>query len=260
MRRLVLLAALLSCLPASVRAGVIVASGDATPTDYLSDLPPNFATVGNQAFFSNVLGSGQQVAVLDSANPSWSPELLAFYGSLPGVTASLLSGPLDGAQLADVDLLRVYPNDALTADEILSVGSFIDAGGSLFVMGDGVGVGTAYDVNPNVNAILVGIGSGMRLNEDDLDSGAQLALGDHILADPLSAGVTALSYVAASTVDGGTPLFLASTGAPFIAYEEILVPEPSTLVLVLAGLGTALSSSGRNPRRLGGSGDQRPWR
>lgn len=229
---------------AGARAGVILVSGDLTPVFYLTDTDPNPATPGNRRFFTNALAGGDHVAVLDSAhNPFSAPEINAFYGALPGVTSNLLSGPVDAGDLAGLDLfLAPAPDHAFAADEVIAIQGLVDAGGSVFLLGEALGIPFGVSANASINALLAALGSGLAIVDASLERGSKVASGAQILADPLTSGVTAFDYGFTSEVSGGAPLFLTGGGIPFLAYEVVQsspppsIPEPPSLLLVAAAL------------------------
>ena len=241
----VLLAGILAgTITSTVSAGQIVLAGDITPTFRLTDLHPDLVAPGPQQFFQNVLGDGQQVVILEtSENEFTAPEIDTFYNGLAGVTATTISGAVTDGQLTNADLLVLpAPDDMFSADEVSAIYTFLIGSGDLFVMGDGVFTTSS---NLYVNSLLAGLGSGMNLNPDSLDPGNPQATGGNIVAHPLTTGVAAFNYGATSTVNGGSPLFLASTGAPFVAVEEF-VPEPTSASLTLVAFG--LLAYGRQRR------------
>lgn len=233
--------ALALCLAArGAGAGTIILSGDVTPVFLLSSSDP-----GNQQFFRNLLGAGSGVAVQASENvPGASASLAGFYDSLPGVSVSELSDLLTAASLQGVDLLLLpFPDNAFAASELTAVGSFLDAGGTLFITGESSStLGNPSD-NASVNALLASLGSGLSLVNETLDLGARTATGDRIVADALTAGVEAFAYGSTSRVSGGRPLFLTSEGASFVAY----VPEPASAWLLAGGLAALARHRRRRP-------------
>ena len=223
----------------SAAAGTIVLSGDVTPAVSVSSFE------GNSQFFRNLLGVGSDVAVLPTANvPAASNNLVTFYSGLSGVSVSELSGSLTAASLQSVDLLLLpFPDDAFSAAEIAAVSGFLGAGGTLFVTGESSSTLGNPSGNASVNALLTGLASGLALVSANLDVGSQLATGDQILADPLTAGVSSLAYGSTSIVSGGTPLFRTTGGETFMAY----VPEPASAWLLAGGLAALAARRRRAP-------------
>ena len=228
--------------PVSADAGLIVVSGDVTPSFYLTDTPPDPAVAGNQQFFANVLGGGTRVGVLTTTNLDAELEIDEFYNSLAGVTSNLISGALTSAVLADLDLLHIpFPDSAFTSGEVDAIEGFLNAGGSLFIAGEGSGIDGGVASNAVINGLLSALGSGLSISNAFLDIGVQTAMGSQILPDPLTAGVTSYNYGATSIVNGGSPLFLTSNESPFVAFEERAmvtpIPEPSALCVFAVALG-----------------------
>lgn len=220
-------------------AGTIVVSGDMTPVFALTNTTPNLAVAGNGSFFSNLLGSGDGVAIMSTGNNAFAPtELDEFYSALPGVSANILSSTITATTLAGVDLfVAPSPSRAFTSAEIATLSAFLQTGGTLFVMGEAQGIPFGASTNVILNNLLTGLGSSMSLLTSDLDFGAQTAVGSQIAADPYTAGVTSFAYGFASTVVGGTALFRSTGGVTFTAYSASVVPEPATMLLFGAGVG-----------------------
>ncbi len=167
--------AVLSSGPAA-EAGIVVASGDFTPVFSLTDDFPNPANLGNQQFFSNVLGAGTEVLVLASGLNSFAgAEVNAYYNSLPGVTSTLLSSlsTVTAADLAGKHLFVAPGPDAFTAAEIAAIAAFLVVDGSMFVLGDG----TLPFLSAGINDLLSGVGSGLSLGTTAFDIGDQSATG-----------------------------------------------------------------------------------
>ena len=226
----------LSVAPAA-EAGIIVAAGDFTPVFSLTDTFPEPAQPGTQQFFTNILGAGTNVLVLNSPSNDFSgAELHEFYSSLPGVTSTLLSAAatVTAADLAGKDLFLAPGPDDFTAAEIAAISAFVAADGSLFVAGDGAFVPLSFGIND----LLAGIGSSLSLGLEGFDIGFQTATGAEIVGNSLTSGVTSLTYGAAVLVSGGNPLFLTNDLQPFMAVEGQApsVPEPGTLTLLALGL------------------------
>jgi hypothetical protein len=230
-------------------SAVIVLSGDGNITD---DLP--LGLYDNRQFFSNVLHGGTSVLVLQETGwggaqdfDTWVND---YYNTLPGVSSSLLSGPVTAAALAGVDLfVAPTPDNAFSAAELADLQAFHTAGGSLFFLGENY----AWDATSNayINDALASLGSGMSIVPQTVfDTGFHVATGDKITVDPFTAGVTQLQYAAPSQlwVNGGTPLFFGEGYQPFVAYENATIPAPGALLL--GGLGAGLVTWLRRRRTL----------
>lgn len=227
----------------TAHAGSLIVAGDSTPVFYLTNALPNAASPGNQRFFTNILGSGDQVAILRTTiNPGTENEIDALYDSLPGVTATVLSGTLSSAALQNVDLLVVpLPDHTFATAEIAAIEALLAGGGALFLMGETGTPPTLLASNAALNDLLSALGSGLALVNNSLDPGNQVETGGRIAAHALTAGVTSYSYGSTSAITGGDPLFFASNGAPMVAFENLTppgaaVPEPATLALCGVGL------------------------
>ena len=115
----------------SATAGQILVSGDENITNALTGPGPGIFP-GNARFFSNVLGSGTQVLVQgnDPGKPGDTDSPVAntnsYYGSLPGVTSTIQSGPVSAASLAGVNLfVSAIPATAFAPSEIAALSAFL---------------------------------------------------------------------------------------------------------------------------------------
>jgi len=213
-------------------AGTLIVSGDVTSAFSLTDTEPNVAQPGVGQFFTNVLGGGTSVAILGSNTFDASAEIDEFYNSLTGVSANLFTSQITPNLLSGVDLfLLPFLGRSLAAAEVDAIADFHQSGGTLFVTGEGASINGGGTSNAIVNSLLSDLGSSMSIVSVTLDLGGQTATGSEIAQHPLTTGVTSFNYGATAVVSGGTPLFFANGGDPFMAVE---VPEPQTAILVLA--------------------------
>lgn len=237
------LAAALIAGAAPAQAGRLVLAGDITSLFYLTSDAPNPADPGNGTLFTNILGSGTDVRVLiTSINPGTESEPVAFYSSLPGVSASYFNGPITTAKLTGVNLLLVPILDhAADASEVSALAGFLASGGTLFVMAETDSYSGFVESNTRVNTLLTSLGSTLSITGATLDIGDQIATGSRIASNPLTAGVTSFSYGSTSIVNSGTPLLYSIGGSPMMAYEDLAaVPEPATISLCGAGVAALL--------------------
>ncbi len=222
---------------------LLIVSGDGNITNPLNNSNGwGDENDGNKQFFSNILQGGTTVKVLNSNHSGsasfFDTDVDGYYGSLAGVTSSIHTGTVTDATLAGVDLfVAPLPDDAFTASEIATFGSFLSGGGSLFLLGEN----SVFPTNNGwINSVLTGLGSGLSIIDDSFDPRFfpsliyPTATGSQIASDPLTTGVSSFSYSASSQVSGGTSLFFGSSGQTFVAYES--VPEPSTMLLLGIGL------------------------
>ena len=190
---------------------------------------------GNQQFFSNVLGSGTNVAVLQGGNTIRDGSINSYYDSLSGVSSSIFSGTVTSAQLSGVDLfVSILPVDNFTGSEIAAMDSFLSGGGDIFFLGEHSGFA---DYNARINDALTGLGSCLSIVNDSFDGYWHSATGSQIASDPYTAGVTLFRYAATSQVLGGTTLFYGTSGQPFVTYGVAPIPAPGAMLLGGIGIG-----------------------
>jgi hypothetical protein len=228
--RVALLAVSLAGVSSSASAGTILLSGDWNFSN------EGLGTAGNRTFFTNVLGAGTSVLIEEGTLPGTA--LDTFYDGLGGgVSSNFLAGAVTDAALAGVDLfVASVPNSAYTASEITAFSNFLNAGGTLFFIGENANFPVE---NGFINAALLALGSSMSIVPNStFDGGFHTT--SNIAAHALTAGVGSINYAAPSVVAGGTFLvFGANAGEPFIAVEDTqqqAVPEPMTLLLLGGGL------------------------
>ena len=224
----------------SARADLFV-SGDCNIADPLIgeyNGVPGIDT-GNQRFFSNILGSGNRVAVLQSdltfsvyTASQFVTDVNQFYNGLAGKSSTVVSGTI--GSLAGFNLLVVpLPDHAFTPAEITVLNNFLTEGNSIFFLGENSNPDFTT-ANADINSDLNGLGSSMQIVPTDYDIGWNTATGSHIATDPYTAGVSHFTYAAVSSVSGGNDLFFTAGGVPFVTFSP--VPEPSSLLLSGSGL------------------------
>lgn len=209
----------------------IFASGDNTPAYYA-------ASSDNNVFFQNILQGGSHVLTHELYGTALGNNVSRYYDSLPGVSSTYLStATVTDDLLSEVDLFVTGSFGGLfTSNEVDAVDRFLASGGSVLFMGDYTQSVT------NINSILTGIGSEMRLYGSCLDRGTQYASGDRIATEPYTVGVSTFRYGYTYGVSGGTPLFLDSADRAFVSYEASpasmasVVPMPGALPLLCTGL------------------------
>ncbi|MCF7955389.1 MAG: PEP-CTERM sorting domain-containing protein [Phycisphaerae bacterium] len=210
----------------SICSGIIVVSGDATPAFYLADRYHE-TIPGNQTFFSNILDDGTNVALSRySEYPLSIHRIKDYYNSLPGVTSSTLGSAITNSDLENIDLLILStPNRAFSQSEVEAISGFIETNGSLFVIGEAL---LRNQCHTHINELLSALNIDIQVNFDYFDMGSNHSTP---LSHPLTDGIDSFRYGATSSVTGGTPLFLTSSGEAFIA----VIPEPATALLLGIG-------------------------
>jgi hypothetical protein len=232
--RLLLSLAITFVVARSSWAGTIVVSGDGTPCFYLTNTEPDPAVPGNRRFFTNILGPGTSVAVLSNSFSGNDAEAHEFYGSLPGVSSTLIFGPLTAANLSGKNLLiAATPDHALAASEISAIAGLLGSGGTVFFMGESSAIDFGVTTNGFIRSALTSLGSGLGIGDSHSDPGLQTVSPIHTASHPLTTGVTNFTYGATANITGGTPLFMTQNGTPFVSVQENIVPEPAGVVLGL---------------------------
>ena len=224
----------------SARAGTIFLSGDINIVDGMYNRQVDGETEppdqGNIQFFTNILQGGSNVSIYGESVVSRVDERLNdFYNGLDGVSSSIVSAPITNSTFSGVNLfVSSLPTQVFSQGAISFMSSFLDTGGAIMFLGDwGDTTGNAA-----INDALINLGSTMRLLGTTVDLHWHTATGDQIATDPLTTGVSTLSYGAASevVVSGGTALFYGTGAEPFFAYETSTVPIPPSVWLFGSGL------------------------
>ncbi|MBS1827648.1 MAG: PEP-CTERM sorting domain-containing protein [Acidobacteria bacterium] len=214
--------------------GTVFVSGDANVAPGLGPVEPH----DNDVFLMNALEGGSNVKFLSSSSFGLYVTVFGNFYTGQGATVSTFSGAVTDAQLAGVDLFfAILPDDAFVAAEITALQNFLIGGGTVFFVGDSGGPEVTNGIN-SINGALMALGSTMSIVRDTFNSGVVAA---QVASDPYTAGVNTFYQGVSSQVAGGTVLFRGQpfvANVPFLAYERIGdVPEPSTLVWMLGGLG-----------------------
>lgn len=244
-------ASIAAAVPAS--AGTLIVAGDATTAFRLNTGVTTGAAslAGNVTFAKNILGSGTNVAIMaDSENFAIGGQLANAYNSFAGVTANSFFGAITADKLATADLfLAFYPFRAFTVAETGLIRDFLNRGGTFMVAGEAQSIGAAS--NARVNTLLTDLGATIRLGSASLDISDQFAVGNEIVANPLTAGVSSFGYGLTTTVTGGQALFLTNDLQPFVSVQTLggAVPEPATWAMMITGFGAVGVSMRRRTRR-----------
>ncbi len=105
--------------------------------------------------------------------------------------------------------------------------TFVNGPGTLFIIAENSTFNIAQDT---VNALMLGIGSSMRLEGSQIGTGFLTTT--NIAPEPLMSGVGSITYNFTNSISGGIPLArtASSPNAPvFIAFESFApVPEPTS--------------------------------
>jgi hypothetical protein len=220
--------------------GNFVVSGDSNIINGLDGSAGAPTPNDNGVFFNNVLQGGSVVKIYAGTiglvgSLSDAPDIVnTYYNAQAGVTSSIGSGPITSAALSGVNLLvDILPDNAMTSSELSAMSGFLNAGGSVFFLGENSN-SLFTPGNTSINADLAALGSSLSIVPNGLDSGFHTATvgNGQIVANPLTSGVNSFVYAFVSEVTGGQPLFLTTDMTPFVAVQvAATVPEPSSLLL-----------------------------
>lgn len=238
--------------PLSLHAGTIIVSGDTNIADIINVHNSFTNKYDNDAFFTDILGPGHDVLV-QSQDPTGNVEashIADYYNSLSTVTASVTNAG-SVSSLTGIDLfVSILPEAPYTAGQLSAMSTLLSAGGTVFFIAEN----QDYMVNslPYINSALSYLGSPISLVPGLDDPGIHDAAGAQIAANSLTRGVSNFWYAYTSEVSGGVPLLYTQSLAPFVSMSYTpsntpagpvtgnqLVPEPSTVGLLVAGLAVA---------------------
>lgn len=229
-------------LSAGPAAAALFVSGDSN----IFALAAMGDSTANKAFLTNIAG-GQNILVRDSDTPFLTgvSEEVTDYLNGAGYNATLLASnaAITVGDLAGVDLfISAVPSQAFSAAETSALAAFLGSGGNVLLAGD-----NSFDLfdetNLNVNNLLAGLGSQMRIADEFVEAGFFTA--NVLAANSYTANTTGFRYAATSAVTGGTGLYGSQRGFTFLAYEPTGaggVPEPATWALMIGGFGMAGST------------------
>jgi hypothetical protein len=227
----------LSLMTSELHAGTIFLSGDNGITHYINTQGRIGPEHDNSAFFQNVLGDGTDVSLLHTGSifgpNDASITLDLFYSKIDDVSVTYdYPGDISPASLSGIDIFfSVTPRRSFTDSEVSALRSFLDWGGTVFLMAD-------LSEGPRiVNDLLLALGSSLSVI-GPVQTGFQIATGDQIAADPFMDGVSQFYYNAGYSLElnQGTGLVFSDDGDALVAYESIGVPEPATVTLVILAM------------------------
>lgn len=231
----------------SARAGTVVAIGDNNITD---NLPSDSATA---QFFTNLLGGGKTVGLLDYDIPDYdlsidntNEELETHYSGIGAMTRRI-TGRVAKTDLAGLDLfVAAMPDDIFESDEVSVLSHFLWQGGTAVFLGDN-NFRLFRPANEAIRKVL-----------KDLDTGlayAPLSAGfNRATAAPggrFTKGVDSVEIVSGSAITGGEAQFLLNR-LPVIAAADVPapspVPLPASLPFLAATVGAAIWFGRRKAR------------
>lgn len=190
----------------------------------------------NEIFFQNVL-NGQNVTNYSTTN----------IGSM-GTTANITNGgsTVTSSELAGADfMLWGYSRNSISSAELSTIASFYQAGGSLFLIGEGY---VFTGLNSAINQILAAVGSSMSLSLDQADSvdlGSFSTMTDVVGQTQYATGVNSwtTAYAAGINIGDGTAIISGTADNGFraaVGFEDAAmtpVPIPAGAPLIISALG-----------------------
>lgn len=231
-----LLTSLLIVVNSNANATIIL-SGDVSIGSSINNFGDDkiVTNPNNALWFTNILANGTKVFVHNESDiPGVENAMIAIHShfdNLNGVTSTFFNPTITSSLLANIDLfISALPANPYTKAERIALQSFIDAGGTLMLLGDN---NFAAAANARINELLEGLNSTLRLGTDFLDSGYRTT--PNLLDHPFNNGISDLTYNYVNSVSGGTPLVNTRDGVTFIATESnrASVSEPSSMLLML---------------------------
>lgn len=189
--------------------------------------------IGNQTFYTNLLGSTQNVWFSRSA-PSGVNGLRGYYDGLAGVTATVSAATVTSAALAGYGLFVAAPSYNAVANytpsEIAALADFVANGGDVLMIAEAY----TFSSYNSYNTFLAGLGSSIQFTVPR--TGGSLGT---IASDPLTAGVSSFFFAAQNPLIGGTALITTDLGDTVVAVDgagPVAVPEPAPLAVLVLGL------------------------
>ncbi|MBD3673921.1 MAG: PEP-CTERM sorting domain-containing protein [Planctomycetaceae bacterium] len=207
------------------QAGQIFLSGDSNIFVTAED---------NEIFFQNVF-NGKSVA-------NFSARQLGDLGTTASESYYGDSTTITSTAIGSSDFLIFgFNRSSVSAAELTAISDFFNAGGSLFLFGDGV---IFQDANNAVNTVLSAVGSTMSLSTtNNYDSGGFTTLTNFEGNGPYASGVNSwtTAYTSEINIGSGQAIISGTADRDFgvaVGFENVdsVVPEPASMALF--GLGS----------------------